>query len=101
MRYNSNCACSSVELECNSPKVEVARLNRVKRTIMKKQRKCLGKFAFFLILLGFYGFFIKTTGKKYSLDTEFIVRMFAPLNFALCINTYVFELTIGCSSGAN
>ena len=44
MRYNNNCACSSVELECNSPKVEVTRLNRVKRTKTKNNESNSGSF---------------------------------------------------------
>jgi len=67
MRYNNNCACSSVELECNPPKVEVTRLNRVKRTNLRKN-----------VLIKPQDFFIKkfryyqtknsglSRGKKYS-----------------------------------
>ncbi len=55
MRYNSNCACSSVELERNPPKVEVTRLNRVKRTnlrknvLIKRQDFFIKKFRYYLI----------------------------------------------------
>ena len=49
MRYNSNCACSSVELECNSPKVEVTRLNRVKRTNSKNTNPIWVRFFFDLV----------------------------------------------------
>ena len=49
MRYNNNCACSSVELECNPPKVEVTRLNRVKRT--KTRELVLRKSGLLLLIL--------------------------------------------------
>ena len=40
MRYNSNCACSSVELECNSPKVEVTHEKYIRKDELLLEKNC-------------------------------------------------------------
>ena len=73
MRYNSNCACSSVELECNPPKVEVTRLNRVKRTKLRK-----------IVLLIQDFFFIDIINKKQTL--KIMVKNYALLIVNIHVN---------------
>ena len=64
--YNYYCACSSVELECNSPKVEVTRLNRVKRTKLIKcvLIKCQDFFVEKVLILSNKKSFHKTVSKN-------------------------------------
>ena len=89
MRYNSNCACSSVELECNSPKVEVTRLNRVKRTssyiiTVRYMKNILEKMSYFWkkIADAFFGFL-----KKY----DWIVLLIVLTIFGIVIRVLLFD----------